>query len=636
MSARCAGDTREERQLQAKPFENAYAEKNICGGGNAPIVSGVDLLNSYLGRYRRLILLALVLAATNQVFSLLDPLIFRHVIDDYATRFKEYETATFIKGAGTLLLMAMGVAFVSRVAKNFQDYYVNVIVQRVGAEMYSDGIRHSLELPYSVFEDQRSGETLGKLQKVRSDVEKFISLSINLIFTTLVGVVFVIIYAFSVHWVIVPAFLATVPLLGTLSWVLSGRVKTIQKVIVAETTALAGSTTESLRNIELVKSLGLADQEVVRLNATTDKILKLELKKVKYIRSLSFIQGTSVNLLRTCILFMMLYLIFTQKITVGQFFSLLFYSFFIFGPMQELGNIINVYRETEVSLGNFRKILETPKDPKPISPIPVTEIRKLEFDSVGFMHQSASTPALTDISFEVNRGETIAFVGPSGAGKTTLVKLLVGLYQPKQGQILYNGVDSADVDLDRMRERIGLVTQDAQLFSGTIRENLKFVNPHATDEECLDVLHKSAANTLLARADKGLDTVIGEGGVKVSGGEKQRLSIARALLRNPHLLVFDEATSSLDSLTEEEISRTMREVASSREVITILIAHRLSTVMHADRIYVLERGKIVEMGQHDDLLQQTGLYYAMWRQQVGERRATPHLPAGRPAQLTSA
>jgi ATP-binding cassette, subfamily B, bacterial len=596
----------------------------------------VDLLSSYLRKYRGLILLALVLAATNQVFSLLDPLIFRHVIDDYATRFREYKTSTFIKGAGTLLAMAMGVAFVSRVAKNFQDYYVNVIVQRVGAEMYSDGIRHSLELPYSVFEDQRSGETLGKLQKVRSDVEKFISLSINLIFTTLVGVVFVIFYAFSVNWIIVPAFLATVPLLGVLSWTLSGRVKTIQKVIVAETTALAGSTTESLRNIELVKSLGLADQEVVRLNAVTEKILKLELKKVKYIRSLSFIQGTSVNLLRTCILFMMLYLIFTQKITVGQFFSLLFYSFFIFGPMQELGNIINVYRETEVSLGNFRKILAPPKDPKPANPVSVSDVRKLEFVDVGFMHQSANTPALTDISFDVNRGETIAFVGPSGAGKTTLVKLLVGLYQPKKGQVLYNGVDSTEIDLDRLRERIGLVTQDAQLFSGTIRENLKFVNPHATDEECLDVLHKSAANALLARADKGLDTVIGEGGVKVSGGEKQRLSIARALLRNPHLLVFDEATSSLDSLTEEEISRTMREVASSREVITILIAHRLSTVMHADRIYVLERGKIVEVGQHEDLLQQTGLYYAMWRQQVGERRAVPQLPSARPAQLTSA
>jgi ATP-binding cassette subfamily B protein len=589
----------------------------------------VALLYSYLRKYHALILLALVLAATNQVFSLLDPLIFRHVIDDYATRFREYNTTRFITGAGKLLLLAMGVAFVSRVAKNFQDYFVNVIVQRVGAEMYSDGIRHSLELPYSVFEDQRSGETLGKLQKVRSDVEKFISLSINLIFTTLVGLVFVVVYALSVHWVIVPAFLLTAPILGTLSWTLSGRVKSIQKVIVAETTALAGSTTESLRNIELVKSLGLADQEVVRLNATTEKILKLELKKVKYIRSLSFIQGTTVNLLRTCILFMMLYLIFTQKITVGQFFSLLFYSFFIFGPLQELGNIINSFRETEVSLINFQKILDTPKDPKPAAPYPLEDIERLEFDGISFMHQSASTPALTDISFTVNRGETIAFVGPSGAGKTTLVKLLVGLYPPKTGRILYNGIPSDTVDLDRLRERIGFVTQDAQLFSGTIRENLLFVNPHATDAECYDVLHKAAAHTLLARADKGLDTVIGEGGVKVSGGEKQRLSIARALLRNPHLLVFDEATSSLDSLTEEEISRTMRDVATSREVITILIAHRLSTVMHADRIYVLERGKIVEAGQHEDLLERTGLYYAMWRQQVGERRTSPQLPAAK-------
>jgi ATP-binding cassette subfamily B protein len=593
----------------------------------------VTLLYSYLSKYRPIILLALVLAATNQIFSLLDPLIFRHVIDDYATRFREYHTSQFIMGAGKLLLMAMGVAFVSRVAKNFQDYFVNVIVQRVGAEMYSDGIRHSLELPYSVFEDQRSGETLGKLQKVRSDVEKFISLSINLIFTTLVGVLFVVVYAWHVYWMLVPAFLSTVPVLGVLSWSLSGRIKSMQKIIVSETTALAGSTTESLRNIELVKSLGLADQEVVRLNATTQKILNLELKKVKYIRSLSFIQGTTVNLLRTSILFMMLYLIFTQKITIGQFFSLLFYSFFIFGPMQELGNIINVYRESEVSLINFRKILETPKDPKPVSPVPLAEIEDLEFDDVGFMHQTATVPALSDISFSVRRGETIAFVGPSGAGKTTLVKLLVGLYPPRKGRILYNRFPSDTVDLDRLRERIGFVTQDAQLFSGTIRENLKFVNPHATDEECFDVLHRAAANTLLARADRGLDTVIGEGGVKVSGGEKQRLSIARALLRNPHLLVFDEATSSLDSLTEEEISRTMRDVASSREVITILIAHRLSTIMHADRIYVLERGRIVEVGQHDDLLERMGLYYAMWRQQVGERRPTPQLPTAHGSRL---
>ena len=581
----------------------------------------MHLLYRYLRHYRGLIALALLLAAINQIFSLLDPLIFRHVIDEYATRFEEYTTAEFFRGVTLLLGAAVGVAFVSRVAKNFQDYFINVITQKLGARIYADGIEHSLELPYAVFEDQRSGETLGKLQKVRTDVERLISASINILFTSLVGIIFVVIYAFSVHWLIAPVYFATVPVLGILSSVLSRKIKTIQKVIVAETTALAGATTESLRNIELVKSLGLAPQEIARLNATTGKILDLELKKVRYIRSLSFVQGTTVNFLRTSILFLMLYLIYTREITVGQFFSLFIYSFFIFGPLQELGNIINIYREAEVSLNNFQEILDMPKEPRPARPVPVGDLQRLEFRDVTFKHQSASNPALNGITFTADRGDTLAFVGPSGAGKTTLVKLLVGLYPPQSGEILYNGHSSQAVDLNQLRERIGFVTQDTQLFSGTIRENLLFVNPKATDAECFDVLRQAACDTLLARADKGLDTIIGEGGVKVSGGEKQRLSIARALLRQPHLLVFDEATSSLDSLTEEEIGATIREVAARQDVITILIAHRLSTIMHADTILVLERGRIIESGTHQYLLDQKGLYYAMWRQQIGERRA---------------
>jgi ATP-binding cassette, subfamily B, bacterial len=584
----------------------------------------MKLLYSYLRRYWVLVLVALALAAVNQVFSLLDPLIFRYVIDEYATRYREYTTEQFLRGVSLLLAAAVGVAFVSRVAKNFQDYFVNVITQRLGAQLYSDGVRHSLELPYGLFEDQRSGETLGKLQKVRADVEKLIVAAVNTLFTTLVGVVFVMIYAFSVHWLIAPVFFLTVPLLGLLSSVLSRRIKKIQKVIVAETTALAGSTTESLRNIELVKSLGLARQEIGRLNSITGKILRLELRKVRSLRLLAFIQGTSVNALRTSILFLMLYLIFTQQITVGQFFSLWIYSFFIFGPLQELGTVINTYRETEASLETYQAILDLPVEPKPANPLPLGELVSLAFEDVGFTHQTARAPALTGVSFEVERGETVAFVGPSGSGKTTLVKLLVGLYTPQRGRILYNGKPGTEIDLDELREQLGLVTQDTQLFSGSIRENLLFVNPQATDAECLEVLKKAACDSLLARAENGLDTVIGEGGVKVSGGEKQRLSIARALLRRPRLLVFDEATSSLDSLTEEEITETIREVASSH-VITILIAHRLSTVLHADVIHVLERGRVVESGRHADLLERKGLYYAMWRQQIGERRPVPEV-----------
>jgi len=579
----------------------------------------MKLLFSYTKQYKNLIFLALFLATINQVFSLLDPWIFRIVIDKYATKFQQYSTGEFFRGVGVLLLAAVGVAFVSRVAKNFQDYYVNVITQKLGAQIYSDGIKHSLELPYYQFEDQRSGQTLGVLQKVRSDVERLISASINILFTTLVGIIFVTIYAVNVHWLIAPVYFATIPILGIISSVLSKKIKTLQKTIVGETTALAGTTTESLRNIELVKSLGLGKQEINRLNNTTNKILALELRKVRYIRKLSFIQGTTVNFIRTCILFLMLYLIFAQAITVGEFFSLFIYSFFIFGPLQSLGDIINIYRETEVSLNNFENIMKLSPEVKPQIPARINRIETLEFSNVGFKHQSSNQHALENISFKVGKGETIAFVGPSGSGKTTLVKLLVGLYTPKTGKILYNGFPGDEINFDNLRERIGFVTQDTQLFSGTIRENLLFVNLNASEQDCIDVLNEAAANSLLLRANKGLDTVIGEGGVKVSGGEKQRLSIARALLRKPDLLVFDEATSALDSLTEEEIGRTIRKVSSSKDLITIMIAHRLSTVMHADKIYVLERGKIVESGKHDELVDQKGLYYAMWRQQIGEK-----------------
>ena len=579
----------------------------------------MKLLYSYLRQYWKLIFLALFLAAINQIFSLLDPQIFRIVIDKYATKYEQYSTGQFFKGVFVLLMAAVGVAFVSRVAKNFQDYYVNVITQKLGAQIYTDGVKHSLELPYQLFEDQRSGQTLSVLQKVRTDVERLISAIVNILFTTIVGVLFVTVYAISVHWLIAPVYFSSIPIIGFISSSLSKKIKKIQKVIVAETTALAGTTTESLRNIELVKSLGLGNQEIGRLNATTGKILTLELKKVKYLRGLSFIQGTAVNFIRTTILFLMLYLIHERAITVGQFFSLFIYSFFIFGPLQSLGEIIGIYREAEVSLNNFEDILKLPVEVKPINPVMINNIQTLEFEKVGFKHQSTTTRALENINFTARMGETLAFVGPSGAGKTTLVKLLVGLYTPQEGNILYNGHPGSTIDFDKLREMIGFVTQDTQLFSGTIKENLLYVNPGASDEEIIDVLNKAACQPLLARADKGIDTMIGEGGVKVSGGEKQRLSIARALLRKPHLLVFDEATSSLDSLTEEEISETIRNISGSSDLIVILIAHRLSTIMHADSIYVLERGHIIESGKHNELLDIKGLYYAMWRQQIGER-----------------
>jgi ATP-binding cassette subfamily B protein len=579
----------------------------------------MKLLLNYLKNYKGLIAIALLLASTSQIFSLLDPHITGKIVDNFIEKKDALSRTEFVNGILILVGFSIGAAMVSRIAKNLQDYFTSIVVQKLGAKMYADGLKHSLELPYQTFEDQRSGETLGILQKVRTDSEKFITSFISVLFSSIVGLIFVVVYSLSVSYKVTLVYFAAVPIIAFTSWLLSRKIKVVQKSIVKETTALAGSTTESLRNIELVKSLGLANQEIERLNNTTYKILGLELKKVKYVRSMSFLQGTTVNFIRSVMVVILLLLIFDNELSAGKYFTFLFYSFFLFGPLQELGNVIIAYREAEVSLLNFDRILNLPKEIKPQHPETIGQIKTLSFDHVSFKHQSARTNALHDISFSTQNGQTIAFVGPSGSGKTTLVKLLVGLYPPKDGSILYNDVLSTNIDLDELREKIGFVTQDTQLFSGTIRENLLFVKPEASDEDCLTVLHKAACQTLLARADKGLDTVIGEGGVKVSGGEKQRLSIARALLRQPDILVFDEATSSLDSITEEEITQTIREVSTVKDHITILIAHRLSTIMHADTILVLERGKIIESGKHEDLLLEKGLYYAMWRQQIGEK-----------------
>jgi len=586
----------------------------------------MKILFQYIKPFKGLVLLAFILAAINQTFSLFDPMIFGNLIDEFAKNpivdaaGHKRTQSDFLRGVSNMLLLLVGTAMVSRIAKAFQDYTVNVIIQKFGAALFTDGLKHSMQLPYQAFEDQRSGETLSILTKARADCEKFISYVVNVLFGIIVSVIFVSIYATRLHWSIIPIYIGGASLIAYVTNLLSKRIKVIQKNIVKETTSLAGTTTESLRNIELIKSLGLTTQEIQRLNNNTYKILALELKKVKNVRSLSFIQGTMVNFLRQVITFTLMWLIFKEILTVGQLISLQFYSFFIFGPLQEIGSIILSYRETEASLNNFEALMKKPIDQTPSSPSAIGEIQHLAFNQVGFQHQTANFKAIDNISFEAKKGETIAFVGPSGAGKSTLVKLLVGLYQPQEGQILVNDVNSNNIDMTVLRNQISFVTQDTQLFAGTIKENLAFVAPNATEEDMLMALTKASCSNILDKGGSGLATLIGEGGLKLSGGEKQRLSIARALLRHPHLLIFDEATSSLDSITEESITDTIRQLSAEREQITIMIAHRLSTIIHATRIYVLEKGQVIEKGTHDSLLSEKGLYYAMWRQQIGERR----------------
>lgn len=577
------------------------------------------ILWTYLRPYRGLVALSLLLAALAQVLSLVDPIIFGVIIDDYALQQDQRSDRELINGVLQLLALAVVVALLSRLLKALQDYVVRVVVQKFGMQIFNDGIRQTLRLAYQEFANQRSGETLAILQKVRTDTQRFINAFINILFSTLVGIAFLVWYAVTKHWGLVPVFVIGILLLGGLTGILSSRIKTLQRSINRETNKMAGVITEALRNIELVKSLGLTFQEIRRLQAHTTTIFTLEMSKVRQVRGLTFMQGAALSVLRHSILFMLLWLIFRDVLAPGELIAMQVITSQIFVPLQDLGNIIVLYREAEASLQSYDMLMHRPIETNPEGAVTAGPVRQLRFENVVFRHRDSASNAIDGISLQAEAGDTIAFVGPSGSGKSTLVRLLVGLYRPVEGQIYYNGIATQDIRFNPLRRQFGFVTQDTQLFSGTLRENLLFVKPDATEEEMRDALEKASALGIVARSPEGLDTLIGESGMTLSGGERQRIAIARALIRSPRLLIFDEATSALDSLTEDEITDTVKQVSRSGERITILIAHRLSTVMHAGTIYVLEKGRIVETGDHDALVAQRGLYYAMWRQQIGER-----------------
>ena len=577
----------------------------------------MKLVWKYLKKYNRLLISAIGFAAVARIVSLLDFKIFRLLVDDFIVKSKVLGRAEFVSGIMVLLLVLAAIALVTRFSKYWQYYFSNLATQKISSDLYAGGLSHVFLIPYRNFEDQKSAEIMQKLNHARETIQIFIFSFINGFFLSVLGVVVVIIFAFAVDPLLGAAFLLVSSVLMAVIFVLSFKTKSAQRAINRKTTILAGAATETLRNVELVKGMGLEWQETARLHAANDELLRLNIRKIDLIRRLDLIQGLLINSARISIMFLMLWLIYEGNMTLGEFFSMFFYASFIFTPLSDMGAVAVQYHETVAALEQMESILDIPTQTEPAGGLKAESIKSLDLAGVSFRYGENGEAGVRDVSLTASAGETIAFVGPSGCGKTTLVKLITGLYKPSHGSLRYNGVDSTEMDFNHLRRKIGLVTQESQLFAGSIRDNLLFVKPEATEQECLEALKNTLLTGIIERGSNGLDTVIGEGGMKLSGGERQRLAIARALLRKPDLLIFDEATSSLDSLTEREITQTIRQIESaSPKLITILVAHRLSTVAHAKTIYVLDQGSVAASGSHSDLIAQNGLYACLWKEQV--------------------
>ncbi len=573
------------------------------------------LLLPHLRHHTRAFLATFALATVQQLLQLVEPQILRLIIDRYVLRATEVPRAEFIRGVLLLIGLSVAVGFSWRLARTIQEYWVAVIARRIGAALYAQSVAHSLLLPFREHEQRRSGEILQKVDKARADAETGMAEAVKFYLAAL-AIGAVTIYAYTIHWLLSAAIVALIVALVAFVLVISRPIRVQQHQITLATAGLSGSATEMLRNLEIVKSLGIEEQEILRLNEANNRILGLEEKKLRLVRVLSFGEGSAVTVARAVLLVTTVWLSYRQLVTPGELVSLFFYSMSIFRPLLVIGPVAARIQETRATFDALDTVLSEPAEAKTADDGRLGRIRSIRFRDVSLRYQDADRDALHGIGFELRAGETVAFVGPSGAGKSSIVKLLVGLYPPTTGTLALNDIDSRELNLDVIRRRIALVTQDPFLFAGTVRENLLLVDPDADDAKCLEAIELAAATEILARGGRGLDTRIGESGLRLSGGERQRIAIARALMRNPEVIIFDEATSNLDSLTERTITATIRNLSDSSRA-TILIAHRLATVAGAGRIFVLEGGVITETGTHEELLAGNGTYAAMWNEQSG-------------------
>jgi len=364
----------------------------------------MKILVKYLLPHKWLIILSLVLAATAQLLSLLDPVIFGKIIDDYSTNKYGLSQRALVSQVIYWLLIALGIGLLSRMCKSVQEFLTRRAVASFGMNIFNDGLKQTLRLTFQEFEENRSGATLSVLQKVKTDAERFINAFINILFSSLVGIAFLLWYSINKNWLLVPVFFIGVLVLGSLTGLVSKKIKFIQRSINRQADNQAGIITESLRNIELVKSLGLTFAEIRRLNEQTKRIFDLEMLKAKKVSTLSFLQGGLLILLKQSVLFILLWLIFRNILSTGELIAMQFISSAIFTPLQDLGNMIILYREADTSLNTFDTLMKKPVETRPENSVEVASLETLEFSKVVFRHKTASYNAIDNLSFSISNG----------------------------------------------------------------------------------------------------------------------------------------------------------------------------------------------------------------------------------------
>ncbi len=463
--------------------------------------------------------------------------------------------------------------------------------------------------------NQKTGEVFRKISKARDDVTSLFSVFFDKIFQNSFSIALVLIYVFYRQWRIGLVLIALVPVFILATSFFSKRVRKTQNEINKVNEKLFGTSFEALNHIEVVKSFATEQHEIEQVkhdNVISHQNLK---RKTIVFQQLFFSQGTIVNMARVFLIWYGSVLAFQGILSFADVILFNFYSFVIYQPLYDLGDVYSRYQEGINAIDRLQLILNEPITitSKENALAPKKLQGKVEFRNVSFRYDGERN-ILENISFVVEPGKTLALVGFSGSGKSTIVKLLLRFYEPASGEILIDGVNITDYDLQALHKRIGIVFQDNILFNATLGANISYGTFEAGENEIRQAADRAYLQGFIAKLPQALQTLVGERGVKLSGGEKQRVAIARSIIKRPDILIFDEATSSLDSHSEEMIKHAIEDV--SKGVTTITVAHRFATVISANEIILLENGRIQERGTHRKLLAKNGKYAQLYKLQT--------------------
>ncbi len=583
---------------------------------NAPKITP-ELLKrvfSYLKPYWKQMLLVICAIFVSSTFSLLPSVLTGRIIDEGLIG---QNMGALIR----LILLSLGVTLAANLIGVLESYLNTWIAQHITCDMRNKMFAHLQKMSQSFFTANNQGDIITRMTSDIDGVRTVITNTFSSILSNAITLIVAVVIMFQANWVlalvgilIIPLFVIPTRRAGKTRWNLTREAQAANDEIngiLNETLSVSGQL--------LVKLFGKEEEEYQKYAKANEKMVRLNIKESMAGRWFRVVITTfsSIGPMLLYLVGGILMMQFDSDLTVGDITIMVALLGRMYGPVNQL---LNMQVEWIRSMASFTRIFEYYDMPIEIENAPDAVIPKTATGEVGFSHVAFSynkeRQILKDINFELKSGHSIAIVGPSGSGKSTLINLIPRLYDVDEGSVTFEGIDVRKLDLAWLRSQVGIVSQETYLFNGTIRENLLYAKADATEEELVEALKKANVYELIEKQAEGLDARVGNRGLKLSGGEKQRISIARILLKNPALLIFDEATSALDSISEYKIQEAIEPLIASRT--SILIAHRLSTILAADEILVVKDGEIVERGQHDKLVKAGGVYTELYQTQFAK------------------